>query len=114
MTIGHLLLPPSQSRSGVSRVQKPLALARALLGRYHCGRSCCSQWATVSTRHLRGSQSWLGITGDVGLGKRKAGQGRSGKPVVCRVLAVEWCSICSLYVVINVSDVAALCTINAS
>ena len=28
--------------------------------------------------HLRGGQSWLGITGDVRLGKRKAGQGRSG------------------------------------
>ena len=77
-TIGHLLLPLSWTHSEVSRVWKPLAPACTLLGRYHCGQSCCSQWATVSTRRLRGSQSRLGITGDVGLGKRKAGQGRSG------------------------------------
>jgi hypothetical protein len=40
-TLGRPLLPPSRSRIGVSRVRKPLAPARALLGRYHCGRSCC-------------------------------------------------------------------------
>jgi hypothetical protein len=39
--------------SGVSRVRKPLAPARALLGRFHRGQSCCPYWATVSTRRLR-------------------------------------------------------------
>jgi hypothetical protein len=40
-TLGRPLLPLSRSRSGVSRARKPLAPACVLLGRYHCGRSCC-------------------------------------------------------------------------
>ncbi|KAF8266986.1 hypothetical protein EI94DRAFT_1701348 [Lactarius quietus] len=42
-------LPPSQqrSRSGMSRIRRPLAPAHALLGWYHCGQSCCLLWQTA-------------------------------------------------------------------
>jgi hypothetical protein len=40
-TLGRPLLPPSQSRSEVSRARKPLAPVGVLLGQYHCGQSCC-------------------------------------------------------------------------
>jgi hypothetical protein len=57
----------------VSRVREPLAPARALLGRFHCGRSCCPLWATVSTRRLKA----VNPDSAVELGKRKAARGRS-------------------------------------
>ena len=56
-----------------------------------CGRSCCPLWATVSTRRLIGGQSRLG-TRLSGWRRGTRGQGGSGKPVVCRVLAVGRCS----------------------
>ncbi len=44
---------------------------------------------------------------DVRSEKRKVGQGGSGNPVLCQVLAVEQYSICFLSVVIKVSAIAA-------
>jgi hypothetical protein len=83
----------------VSRVREPLAPARALLGRFHCGRSCCSLWATVSTRRLKA----VNPDSAVELGKRKAGQGGSDEPVQFW----PWYGVCSLSLGLEVSAVVA-------
>jgi hypothetical protein len=88
-TLGHPLLPLSQSRSGVSHARKPLAPAHVLLGRYHCGRPCCPWWATVSTRCLSTVNPDLAPLGVPGWGR-----GRRGRAGVARLSFVEsWPSV---------------------
>jgi hypothetical protein len=87
------LLLLSWRRSGVSRVRKPLAPARALLGRFHCGQSCCPYWATVSTRRLRAVNPDLAP-----LALSSRGRGRRGRAGVASLFSIKswpwWNPVC--------------------